>query len=75
MPISMQQSAHYVTQSSIYDCPKLGRLTDRRIAFYQKRGHYDPQAILERKETRSKKRTKPTKKDNLLQKLLLNGLI
>lgn len=36
----MSTSAHYVTQSSIYDSPVLGPLTNRRINEYKKQGRY-----------------------------------
>ena len=48
--ISMSQSARYVTQSSIYDCPILGRLTDRKIKKYQKLGFYTQELKQEREE-------------------------
>lgn len=60
MPISMSLAAHYVTQSSIYSCPMLGALTDRKIAKYQKQGFYTGVKVAERKEQRAKKQ----KKDN-----------
>lgn len=74
MPISMQWSARYVTQQSIYDCPLLGPLTDRRIAKYQKQGHYDPQAVLDRQQQRQQKQRKSrTDKQNIMK--LLDGII
>ena len=51
----MSQSAHYVTQSSIYDCPKLGRLTNRRIEEYRRRGYYSTGFADERRERMEKK--------------------
>jgi len=65
----MQLSARYVDQHAIYDCPILGRLTDRRIAFYKKRGHYGQQAMLERKTKRAKRSN-----NNAALKALLEGL-
>lgn len=55
MPISLHPSARYVTQSSIYDCPKLGRLTNRAIEKYKKLGYYSNGFIdkEERKERRA----------------------
>lgn len=39
--MNMQRSVHYVTQQHIFGLAvPLGRLTDRRIAFYEKQGHY-----------------------------------
>lgn len=55
--ISMQRSARYVTQSAVYDSPRLGPLTDRRIAFYIKRGYYG-EAEKRRMEEREKARRK-----------------
>ena len=40
----MKRSARYVTQSTVYDSPRLGPLTDRRIAYYEKKGYYGAQA-------------------------------
>ena len=73
MPISMKESARYVTQQSIYDCPLLGPLTNRRIAKYQKQGHYDPQAIMDRQKQREKKKVKRGNKRAILS--LLDGII
>lgn len=53
MPISLHPSARYVTQSSIYDCPKLGRLTNRAIEKYKKLGYYSNGFVEERKERRA----------------------
>lgn len=55
--VSMQRSARYVTQSSVYDSPRLGPLTDRRIAFYIKKGYYG-EAEKRRAEEREKAKQK-----------------
>ena len=70
MSISMQASAHYVTQSSIYDCPKLGRLTDRAIARYRKLGFYSTGFIEERKERQTKKQNKGKSRQQLAKETL-----
>ena len=54
----MDTGAHYVTQSGFYDCPKLGRLTNRRIAKYQKQGVYGrvlPGTVVKKKRDLSQK--------------------
>lgn len=56
--ISMSPSARYVTQSGVYDCPRLGPLTDRKISKYQKLGWYSGIRIDERKEQRQKRAAK-----------------
>lgn len=48
MPVSMSLSARYVTQSSVYSSPFTGPLTDRRIAYYQKRGYFSKSSIVDR---------------------------
>ena len=53
----MSPSANYVTQSSIYDCPMLGRLTNRAINKYKKAGFYASNTTTERAEQRKKKST------------------
>lgn len=55
--VSMQRFARYVTQSSVYDSPRLGPLTDRRIAFYTKQGYYGI-AAKKRAEEKEKARRK-----------------
>jgi len=43
MPISMNPSAQYVTLQGFYSGNVVGKpLSDRRIAFYQRQGRYDP---------------------------------
>jgi hypothetical protein len=66
----MSTKAHYVTQSSIYDCPMLGPLTDRRIEKYRARGHYDGIKREERKKQRIDRQTKRKAKFDLLKHLL-----
>jgi hypothetical protein len=73
MSISMNESARYVTQQSIYDCPLLGPLTDSRISKYQKQGHYDPQAVMDRRLQVTKRKSRRADKQNILK--LLEGLI
>ena len=54
----MSLKARYVTQTSVYDNPRLGPLTDRRIKHYQKLGYYGEAAkkrALERQEVKRKK--------------------
>jgi hypothetical protein len=40
MNLSMDPGVHYVTQSALFTSPLKGPLTDRRIAYYQRRGWY-----------------------------------
>lgn len=56
--VSMQRSARYVTQSTIYDSPRLGLLTDRRIAYYTKQGYYGLAAKKREEEKEKAKRKK-----------------
>lgn len=54
----MSRSARYVTQSAVYDSPRLGPLTDRRITQYQKQGYYGEAAkrrALEKEKVKTKK--------------------
>lgn len=53
----MQRSARYVTQASVYDSPRLGPLTDRRITYYTKQGYYGI-AAKKRAEEKEKSRRK-----------------
>jgi len=41
MPISMQMSARYTTQSGVWSIQFGKPLTNRRITFYQRQGYYD----------------------------------
>lgn len=54
MSLSMSLSARYVTQSSIYDCPRLGPLTNKRIAKYQKQGYYGGGIIIRDMKAKAK---------------------
>ena len=47
MPISMDPSVRYVTQSSVYASMFTGPLTDRRISQLRKMGYYGNQAKLQ----------------------------
>jgi len=48
MPISLNPSARYVTQSTFFSgANPLGPLTDKRIAYYAKQGRYGPIAHAE----------------------------
>ena len=69
MSISMSTSAHYVTQSSIYSCPKLGRLTDRAIARYRKLGFYSTGFIEEHRERQNQKEKHKANKGKSRQQL------
>lgn len=40
MPISMDPAAHYTTQQSVWGVCYTGRLTNRRITAYQKKGYF-----------------------------------
>jgi topoisomerase IA-like protein len=40
--IRMERGAKYVTQSAMWDVPRLGPLTDRAIERYQRQGRYGP---------------------------------
>ncbi len=51
----MRLSARYVTQTSIYESPFLGPLTDRKIVKYIKLGYYGEQAKL-RQEAKEKQK-------------------
>ena len=65
----MSQSAHYVTQQSLWNSPFTGKLTDRRIKHYQKLGYFSQSAIIDRKEQRQKKRSqRRLKKDDVFAK-------
>lgn len=56
MPISMDESARYVTQSGFYKSAMvLGPLTDRAIERYRKKGFYGPVAKEECKTQRAKR--------------------
>ena len=68
MPISMNQSARYVTQQKLWDVPLLGPLTDRKIAKYQKMGKYD--GVAREVERRNPKKSQARK----LRKALFDGL-
>ena len=54
MPISMSRSARYVTQASIYNCPMLGPLTDRKIQKYQKEGRLPGKVSADQRPKRRK---------------------
>jgi len=68
MPISMSQSARYVTQSSIYSSPMLGRLTDRRIAKYQKQGYFSGGIVIREMKQKAKKLTLTQPKQVVISK-------
>lgn len=72
MPISLDPSANYVTQSGIWSSPRLGLLTDRRIAKYQKLGYYSDGFKQQRKEKAARK--SKVAKTNALKELL-KGII
>lgn len=67
----MSPSAKYVTQSSIYDCPMLGRLTNRKINKYKEMGFYATN--VESRVEKTKKKRDVSKKNAL--KMLLGDLI
>lgn len=62
--ISMRQDARYVTQSGLYDCPLLGKLTNRRISKYQKAGRYGES------QNKLKTKKKQPRRSDELKKLL-----
>jgi hypothetical protein len=67
----MSPSAHYVTQTSIYDCPKLGRLTNARIEHYRKLGYYSTGFVEERKARIARKgKSRATVAREVLARLL-----
>lgn len=66
--LSMKRSARYVTQSSVYDSPLLGVLTDRRIAHYEKLGYYGEAA--KRRALEREKKGERTKKRKILEEFL-----
>lgn len=70
MPISMSPSAHYKTQSSLWDNHLLGPLSNRRITHYAKLGRYG--AGYKEQQRIAKAKTKP--KINVLKEML-KGLI
>ena len=62
--VSMDRSAHYVTQQSVSDDFFTGKLTNRRIAYYQKMGYYgNPAVALQHKEKERAKVKKARKFD------------
>lgn len=69
--ISMSRSARYVTQSSLFDNIRLGRLTNAKIAKYQRAGKYSNGFKEERKEIQEKK---PGNKRRAARKLMV-GLL
>jgi hypothetical protein len=56
MPISMSTEARYVTQTGIYTNQYKGKLTNRRIAYYQAHGYYGKSGILALSKEKTKKR-------------------
>lgn len=63
--ISLDPAVKYTTQQSAWSCPLKGRLTDRRIAYYQKRGYYtNGIAVVKRRQL--------TAKQKIIQTLLGN---
>lgn len=77
--ISMSRTAHYVTQQSIWDVQRLGPLTDRKIAKYQKQGRYtDGQHFLsdaERREQQDKKQKKQQTKEQRQKKFAIKNAL
>lgn len=65
--ISMSRSARYVTQSSLFDNIRLGRLTDAKIKKYQAKGYYSTGFKEERLERQARK---PKNKAKVAQKVL-----
>lgn len=70
MPISMSNSARYVTQSSIWSNPTLGNLTDRKIAKYQKSGRIGTTDFI-RQTDKIKRRVKMTAKQSVKKTMKL----
>lgn len=54
MPISMDSTARYVTQSRVWSSPFTGKLTDAKIRRYMRRGYYG-KALQARATARSEK--------------------
>jgi RNA binding exosome subunit len=73
MPISLDPAAHYTTQASVYERLAVGvgrRLTNRKIAEYQRRGYYGNSGILAlAKQQTAKKKRKQTKRNSLKELL------
>lgn len=56
--ISQSATAHYVTQQSIWDCQRLGPLTDAKIFEYELLGKYGPEAKQRAEEVVAARRMK-----------------
>jgi hypothetical protein len=69
--ISLHNSAHYVTQQSIWDNQLLGPLTDHRIKHYEKLGKYGEERKRLANLSQEEKQQKQEKKKLLREKKLL----
>ena len=69
----MDVNARYKTQSSVYDCPMLGKLTDKRIKHYQRKGHYEQSIPALRNKPKSKHQQSRARNTMLMS--LLDGLV
>ncbi len=62
--VSMCEAAHYVTQTSIYDDFFTGKLTSRRITYYQKMGYYGKPAVAMEHQEKQRAKIKRAQKSN-----------
>lgn len=71
MKVSLSPSANYVTQQKVWSNHILGKLSDRRIAFYQEQGYYGQEARLRRLEAkqRRKRSAQRSRVESLLARL------
>jgi len=67
----MSTEAHYVTQTSLYTNQYKGKLTNRRIAYYQAHGYYGKSGILALSKEKTKKK-KVTRRLTGIDSILLS---
>lgn len=72
MPLSMQPSARYTTQSGVYTSMNTGPLTDRAIARYRKLGYYGHDGILFKAKEKARRKVAKQSKSATVLKFLLD---
>lgn len=70
MAVSMNPAVRYVTQSSIWDVPKLGPLTNYRIRKYQLAGVYGEEVQKRTQRIVAAKRAKQSRREVRLKAFL-----
>lgn len=60
--VSMNRSARYVTQQGIYEGFFTGKLTNRRIAYYQKMGYYGNPVVATTHQDKQRTKVKRARK-------------